>query len=274
MNQTVLITGCSTGFGKLCVNTFHNNGWNVVATMRSPEKERDLQEDDRTIILQLDVTDKSSISKAVKTATDRFGTIDVLVNNAGFGTRGIFEQTSDEGMRSMFETNVFGAMNMMWEVLPIMRANGSGRVINITSMAGLLGVPANCGYSATKFALEGLTEAMSMEYKDLGVLIKTVAPGAFPTAFSENVGNFASAGDEKIRAKSEKLSENFAKAINAGEPQDPQLVVDKIYECSTADTPVQNPVGADAQMLAGLIQSMPNREELINTIYAAYFGDK
>lgn len=271
MTQTVLITGCSTGFGKLAAHTFAEKGWNVIATMRSPEKEKDLAASDKMLVTRLDVSDQSSIKGAIDLGLETFGGLDVVVNNAGYGSNAMFEQSPDASIRAMYETNVFGVMNVMREALPHLRRQGSGRVINVTSMAGLLGLPGNGVYSSSKYAVEGLTEALAMEYRDLGVLFKTIAPGAFSTtAFMDNIESRVADGDDQLREHSEKLRAHFASLAHGGTPQDPQMVADKIYECATEDTPVHNPVGADADGLNGLIDASESREALINVIAARF----
>ncbi|MEM9667746.1 MAG: SDR family oxidoreductase [Pseudomonadota bacterium] len=267
--STVLITGCSTGFGKLAAKTFHKKGWNVAATMRSPEKESDLIADNRLTITRMDVTDLASIEAATESAIANFGGIDVLVNNAGYGSNALFEQSSDESIRSMYETNVFGVMNTMRVVLPHMRARGSGRVINVTSMAGLIGLPGNSVYCSSKYAVEGLTEGMAHEYGPLGIQIKTVAPGAFPTtAFLDNVDSRITGGEDQLQAYSVKLREHFSSVALAGEPQDPLLVADKIFECATEDTPVCSPVGFDAEGLMALINGLDSRQAFVDAMAA------
>lgn len=265
MAQTVLITGCSTGFGKLAAQTFASKGWNVVATMRSPEKENDLATSDTMLVTRLDVGDAESIKAAVDAGLAKFGGLDVVVNNAGFGSNAMFEQSPDASIRAMYEVNVFGVMNVMREALPHLREQGSGRVINVTSMAGLIGLPGNAVYSSSKFAVEGLTEGLALEYKALGVQFKTVAPGAFPTtAFMDNIESHVSDGDDALRTHSESLRAHFAAiAHGSGPPQDPQLVADKIYECATEETPVHNPVGVDADGLNHLINTAADREAFI-----------
>ena len=185
--KTVLITGCSSGFGKLTAQTFHANGWNVIATMRSPETETELTQLDDVLVTRLDVTEPESARQAVDEGLSRFGAIHVLVNNAGFGGHALFEQFPDETVRAMYDTNVFGLMNVTRAVLPHMRERGEGCVINVTSISGLLGTPTSSIYSSTKFAVEGLTEALALEYGPLNIRFKTVAPGAYPTTwFREN----------------------------------------------------------------------------------------
>jgi len=141
--QTVLITGCSSGFGKLAAKKFQQEGWNVVATMRSPEKETELTESENMLVTRLDVTDQASVTAAVDQTIERFGAINVLVNNAGYGGRALFEQFSEERIYAMYETNVFGVMRVSRAVLPIMRQQKGGTIINVTSMAGIFGLPEN-----------------------------------------------------------------------------------------------------------------------------------
>ena len=264
-NQTVLITGCSTGFGKLSALDFQAKGWNVIATMRSPQKETELQASDTMLVTHLDVTDEASITRAIEQGVQKFGQIDVLVNNAGYGARAMFEQSTDAIIRNMYETNVFGLMKASQAVLPHMRARGAGRIINVTSMAGMIGMPGNSIYSSTKFAVEGLTEALAHEYSQLGVKVMSVAPGAFSTtAFGQNATSYLDEGDDKLQAHAKKLRAHFETVALAGTPQDPKLVADKIYACATEDMPVHNPVGADADGLAKLMQSVDDKQDFIN----------
>ncbi len=264
MAKTVLITGCSTGFGKLAAQKFSGEGWNVIATLRSPEKAPDLGELPNTLVAKLDVTDPGSIKGAVGEGLGKFGSIDCLINNAGYGGRAFFEQASVASIDAMYGTNVFGVMNLMREVLPHMRKQKSGSVINVTSMAGMIGVPGNSVYSSTKWALEGLTEALYLEYKSLGIRMHTVAPGAYvTTSFGDNTDDFLDTGDDQIREASKKMRENFERIINQGDPQDPSEVSDLMFKLATEGGPVHNPVGADAQMLSGLINGAADREEFV-----------
>ncbi|MEM6702425.1 MAG: SDR family oxidoreductase [Acidobacteriota bacterium] len=267
MTQTVLITGCSSGFGRLAARTFQAKGWNVAATMRSPEKETELQTLDRTIVSKLDVQDEATIAASVAECLETFGDLDVVVNNAGYGSNALFEQSTQDSIRGMYETNVFGVMNVMRATLPHLRERGAGCVINVTSMAGLMGLLGNSVYSSSKFAVEGLTEALALEYKPLGIRICTVAPGAYlTTEFTNNTDNYLEAGDEQIRAHSQAIRDHFMNVLAGGDPQDPQEVADKIYECATTEVPVHNPVGADAERLSGLIDRAGSREEFIGAM--------
>ncbi|SFO69537.1 short chain dehydrogenase [Chitinophaga sp. YR627] len=136
MNKTILITGTSTGFGASAVHYFARKGWNVIATMRDITKAGDLQKPDRVFVTKLDVQDKASIETAIAAGIERFGNIDVVVNNAGYGLFGIFESISPEGIQDQFAVNVFGAMDVVRAILPHFRAKSAGTIINISSGAG------------------------------------------------------------------------------------------------------------------------------------------
>ena len=263
MAKTVLITGCSSGFGKLAAQLFANKGWNVVATMRSPAKESDLQDSEKMLVTRLDVTDPESIAVAVEQAMTRFGAIDVLVNNAGFGSNSMFEQSDMESIRSLYETNVFGLMMVTQAVLPHMRKAGSGTVVNVTSMAGLMGLIGNSAYSSSKYAVEGLTEALAVEYTPLGIGFHTIAPGAFGTAFNDNVDVRIDHGDAQLQELSARLRDHFAGLVTGSPPQDPQEVADMIYACATTDMPVHNVAGADARMLTAKMHETSDREDFV-----------
>ena len=268
MKKTALITGASSGFGKLAAKKFHAEGWNVVATMRSPEKEQELTDLSNVLVLQLDVTDTFSIQEATSRALDTFGRIDVLVNNAGYGGYSIFEQATDQNIRAMYETNVFGVMNVSREVLPLMRTQKSGCIINVTSMAGMLGAPTISIYASTKHAVEGLTEGMAFDYMPLNIKVKSVLPGAYPTTgFNASTNDELSNGDEEIVAHAKTLRGHLQgvaqiMATQSGKVADPQEVADKIYECATSETPIHNPVGADSKMLAGMMENSTRQDFL------------
>jgi NAD(P)-dependent dehydrogenase (short-subunit alcohol dehydrogenase family) len=264
-----MITGCSTGIGRLTAKTFHDKGWGVIATMRSPEKEEELTELEDVLVARLDVTDKASIQAAVDEGLARFGALDVVVNNAARGGRALLEASSDEMVRAMYDTNVFGVMDVCRSVIPHMRERKSGCFINVTSMAGMIGLPLETSYSGTKYAVEGMTEALAFELKGLGILAKAVAPGVYVrTEFSANANDdeWGAAGDE-LTAYSEMLRAHFRSSASAegGDTADPQEVADKIYECATAKTPVHNPVGSDAQLLIRMMGG-PGRQAFLDQV--------
>ncbi len=266
--KTVLITGCSTGIGKLAAKTFQARGWNVVATMRRPESETELTALDGVWVTKLDVTDRASIQAAVDATLERFGAIDCLVNNAGRGGHALLEQSTDEMTRQMYETNVFGLMNVCRAALPHMRKAGSGTIINVTSMAGHMGLPLETSYCGAKHAVEGMTESLAYELKPLGIRACTVAPGAYlRTDFSDNADDECfEAGGAELAAYAKSLREHFRSSVSAegGDTADPQEVADMIYACATTEMPVHNPVGSDAQMIMGMIGAPP-RQKFLDT---------
>lgn len=177
MSRTVLITGCSSGFGETTARLFAARGWNVVATMRRPETGAALAALDNVLVTRLDVQDRASIEAAVADAIARFGRVDVLVNNAGFGLSGVFEATPRAKVLEQFEVNVFGVMDVTRAILPHFRANRSGVIVNISSGTGVFTLPTLSLYCASKFALEGFSEALAYELAGLGVAVKIVEPG-------------------------------------------------------------------------------------------------
>jgi NAD(P)-dependent dehydrogenase (short-subunit alcohol dehydrogenase family) len=177
------ITGCSTGFGRELAKLVLDRGYRAVITARDPGKIRDLTagHEGRALALKLDVTDKAEMAEAVKQAEAKFGSIDVLVNNAGYGYVGALEESDEVEVRAMVETNFFGLARMVHVVLPGMRRRRRGNIVNISSIGGLVGFPGVGYYNATKFAVEGLSEALSKEVAPLGIRVLVVEPGPFRT---------------------------------------------------------------------------------------------
>ena len=260
--STVLITGCSTGIGRVAAKTFQRSGWNVIASMRTPEAEPELDALERVLVTALDVRDPDSIHCAIQAGVERFGTVHCLVNNAGFGGHALLEQSSDRMIRSMYETNVFGTIRTTRAVLPILRTNGGGSVINVTSMGGLMGLPLDSVYCSTKFAVEGLTEALALECGPLGIRVCSVAPGAYlTTAFLTNTVDELDAGEPDVVAYAKRIRVHMQSVVSdgGGATADPQEVADIIYRCATSDMPVHNQVGRDAEMLMGLMSARPRQ---------------
>jgi NAD(P)-dependent dehydrogenase (short-subunit alcohol dehydrogenase family) len=180
MSKVVLITGCSAGIGRLTAELFAARGWSVAATARRPE-EISL---DNVTALRLDVTDEASIASGVAATVDRFGTIDVLVNNAGYGLFGPLEGATGE-FEAQIRTNLLGPISVISHVLPVMRAHRTGVIVNVSSLAGRVAMPFMSGYSASKFALEGLSESLRYELSLHGIRVKLVEPAHFKTGFIE-----------------------------------------------------------------------------------------
>ena len=197
MTNTILITGASSGIGKATARLFHDKGWNVIATMRKPEADADLSALDNALVTRLDVTDQASISAAVKTGIARFGRIDALLNNAGYGAWGPLEAFSDESIRRQYDTNVIGLLATMRAVLPHMRAAKAGVIVNISSIGGKMTFPLGSLYHGTKFAVEGISEALNYELEPIGIKMKIVEPGAIKTDFGGRSLDFAN--DESIQ---------------------------------------------------------------------------
>ena len=181
MAKVVLITGCSAGIGRLTAELFAARGWSVAATARRPE-EISLH---GVTPLKLDVTDEASVASAVAETVDRFGTIDVLVNNAGYGLFGPLEGAATAEFEAQFRTNLLGPVSVICHVLPVMRARRSGVIVNVSSLAGRVATPFMSSYSASKFALEGLSESLRYELSLHGILVKLVEPAHFKTSFFE-----------------------------------------------------------------------------------------
>jgi len=177
------ISGCSTGFGRELAKLVLARGWRAVVTARDADRVADLADGaaDRALAVSLDVTDQAQIDDAVAQARAKFGRIDVLVNNAGYGYQASVEEGEESEIRAQFDANVFGLFALTRAVLPIMRARKSGHVINITSVAGQIGFPGSGYYAASKHAVEGWSDALLAEVKPLGIEVTCVEPGPFRT---------------------------------------------------------------------------------------------
>ncbi|MEX0749883.1 MAG: SDR family oxidoreductase [Dehalococcoidia bacterium] len=256
--SNVLITGCSSGFGLLAALEFARRGDHVFATMRDTSKAGDLQaaaakESLDVQVLRLDLLDQSSIDAAIAEA-QKAAPIDVLVNNAGFEVRSSVEDASEDEVRRQFETNVIGTLRVIKSVLPDMRKRGAGTIINLSSVAGIVGVPYAGYYSASKHALEAITETMHYEVRPFGVRVALIEPGAFETSFGGNI----------VRAKrfnetspywgtSERFHVARGKLSNPEVVNDPQDVAKTIVEAAYTDTPrLRWLVGGDAQLIGAV----------------------
>ncbi|PSB44525.1 short-chain dehydrogenase/reductase [Cyanosarcina cf. burmensis CCALA 770] len=243
-----LITGSSSGFGRAIAQAVLDRGEKVVVTARNPQHVEDIQTKypDRALAVQLDVTQPAQVKAAVETAIAKFGRIDVLVNNAGYGTMGALEELSDEATRRQFETNVFGALNMMRAVLPSMRQHRSGYILNLSSVGGFVSFPGAGIYCATKFALEALSEALVKEVEALGIKIIIVEPGAFRTDFN---GRSLVLADTQI-ADYEPIVGGFRQWLqdmDGKQPGDPVKAAEAMIQAVNSDNPpLRLALGADA----------------------------
>jgi NAD(P)-dependent dehydrogenase (short-subunit alcohol dehydrogenase family) len=232
-----LVTGCSTGFGREIAYAALQSGHQVVVTARRADAVRDFVDEfgDQALAVGLDVTDRDQIAAAVAAADNAFGGIDVLVNNAGHGYLSAVEEGEDAEVRKLFDVNYFGAVDMIKAVLPAMRARGSGHIINISSMTGLVANPPNAYYSSTKFALEAVTEALATEVKPLGIKVTAIEPGAFRTdwatrSMKESATPIADYTDVAARKD---LIKQFADHL----PGDPKKVAEAVLMVTKLDEP-------------------------------------
>lgn len=232
------ITGCSTGIGREIARAALRADHQVAVTARRPQAVDDLvaAHPDTALALALDVTDHAQIVTAVDATVTGFGGIDVLVNNAGYGYMAAVEEGEDAEIRRLFDTNYFGVVDTIKAVLPGMRARGDGRIINVSSMTGLVANPPNAYYSSTKFALEALTEALAKEVGSLGIRVSAVEPGAFRTdwgsrSMRESATPIEAYADD-VGARKE-LIKQFADHL----PGDPRRVADAVLMLATLEDP-------------------------------------
>lgn len=248
MTQTIFITGASSGIGKATAHYFHDRGWNVVATLRNPTQAGDLADLPGVLVTRVDVTDGSSIAAAVDAAHARFGGIDVLLNNAGYGAYGPLEAFDMEGIRRQFDTNVIGLLEVTKAVLPSMRAQGKGVIVNISSIGGRMTFPLGSLYHGTKFAVEGLSEALHYELEPLGIRVKIVEPGMIATDFSGRSFDFRQTPElTDYQPVVDKLFAVLGSPEMAATASPPSVVSEAIWAAVTDATPrLRYTAGADA----------------------------
>ncbi|MEM1127564.1 MAG: SDR family oxidoreductase [Bacteroidota bacterium] len=233
--QTILITGASSGIGRATATYFQQQGWNVIATMRSPQQETELTQLDNVLVTRLDVQDAASIASAVEAGLARFGAIDVLLNNAGYGAYGLLEATPLDKIRRQFDVNVIGLLDVTKAVLPHFRAQGAGVIINISSIGGHMTFPLGTLYHGSKFAVEGLSEALSFEMSAIGVKVKIVEPGLIKTDFGGRSFDFSN--DESLSDYQGVVRKFFAvMGSTADSGSEPEVVAEVIYRAATDGT--------------------------------------
>jgi NAD(P)-dependent dehydrogenase (short-subunit alcohol dehydrogenase family) len=221
------ITGCSTGFGRELARLVLDRGWRAVVTARDKERVADLAErgEERALPLALDVTDAAQIKAAVRAAEERFGAIDVLVNNAGYGYQASVEEGVEAEIRAQFDANVFGLFAMIRAVLPGMRARRRGHILNITSVAGFCGFAASGYYAASKHAVEGLSDSLGREVAPLGIRVTCIEPGPFRTDWAGRslrqtpcrIPDYAETAGARLAATAEKSGKQEGDPVRAGE---------------------------------------------------------
>lgn len=249
MTKVVLITGASSGIGKVTAQRFQRDGWNVVATMRTPSDGANLELLDRVQILRLDVTDQASIEEAVSATIARHGAIDVLVNNAGYGAYGPLEAFDDARIRKQFDTNVFGMLAVTRTVLPYMRRRGSGMVINVSSIGGNMTFPLGTLYHGSKFAIEGLSEALHYELESIGIRVKVIEPGIVRTDFGGRSLDFA---NDPSLTEYQPIVGKFmgAMAEMSSQAVEPSVIAEVVLTAATDGAPtLRYPAGPDAETM-------------------------
>ncbi len=221
------ITGCSTGFGRDLARLVLDRGWRAVVTSRNQSKVTDLTDGhgDRALALSLDVTNARQVTDAAEEARRAFGRIDVLVNNAGYGYQSSVEEGDEAEIRAQFDANVFGLFAMTQAVLPYMRAQRSGHIINVTSVAGLVGFPASSYYAASKHAVEGWSDGLLAEVGPLGIAVTCVEPGPFRTDWAgrslrqtpNRIADYAETAGARLKGTAEKSGTQAGDPVKAGE---------------------------------------------------------
>ena len=251
MKQKVwFITGASKGFGLEIAKAALANGDKIVATVRKNHEEfaAKFQETDSVLIVQLDVTNEQQVKIGVEKAINRFGRIDVLVNNAGYGLLAAIEEASGEEVRKQYDTNVFGLLNVTRAVLPHMRSQRSGHIINISSLFGYIAsIPGLGIYGSTKYAVEGISEGLALEVKPFGIHVTSVAPGLFSTSFASPESYQSSeliidGYNETVGAVRRSISQ-----LDGNQPGDPSKLAQVIIQLAESENPpLHLPIGKDA----------------------------
>ena len=259
MTKTILITGASTGIGYATALLFQQQGWNVVATMRSPEKAAALAALKNVCCLRLDVTNPESISQAIEQTLQRFPSIDVLVNNAGYGLIGPFEACSLEQIERQFATNVFGLMAVTRALLPHFREQKAGIIMNVASIGGHMGFPLYSLYHATKWSVEGFSESLQYELEPFNIRVKIIEPGPIKTDFYDRSADLASKpGLTAYDAFVAKVMAATKKAGTTGSP--PEVTAQVIYRAATdGSRRLRYPAGGNAGALIFLRKLLPDR---------------
>jgi len=270
MRKTILITGASSGLGKETAKLFQRKGWNVIATMRKPENETELNLLENVLVTRLDVLNVDSIEHAVNKGIEAFGRIDVLLNNAGYGAYGTLESFSREKIIRQFNTNVIGLLDVTKALLPHFRENSSGTIINISSIGGKMAFPLGALYHGTKFAVEGISESLKYEVAEFGGKVKLIEPGAITTDFTGRSLDFCN--DEtyteyqpligKVMSAMQSLFQNASAA---------SVIANVIYQAATDDTSqLRYIAGEDAEYM--IANHKQNDDETFEAGIKAQFG--
>ena len=274
--KVAVVTGSSSGIGFETSLLLARKGFYTYATMRNLNKSQKIndvveKENLPLKVLQLDVTDDKSVKDAIRQITDESSRIDVLVNNAGYGVMGAVEDLSLDEFKSQFETNFFGVIRVTKEVIPIMRNQGNGNIINISSIGGKIGLPLNSAYISSKFAIEGLSESMRYELEQFGIDVILIEPGVVKTNFFENVDVVVNNNDNNTSTTNnitspysqltQKLFEGFEPMLNSSSSSVSSDVAEVIYQAIVSkNRDVRYPVGKDAVSIIKTRQNLSDKE--------------
>jgi NAD(P)-dependent dehydrogenase (short-subunit alcohol dehydrogenase family) len=264
--SVAVVTGSSSGIGLAASLALAKNGYLTYATMRNLAKQDSIQsiaEKERLPVrtVQLDVTDENSVKNTIQSIISESGRIDLLVNNAGYGLTGAFEDIEIGEIKALYETNVFGVIRVTQAVLPIMRKQGSGRIINISSGAGRIGFPGSSAYVSSKFALEGLSESMAFEVEQFGIKTVLVEPGFVRTNFAENIAIAKKAQEPRspYSQMMQMMSSNRDRMFENA--SDADLIAAVVVEAATAKEPnLRYLAGKDVQQMVAAKKSMSDEE--------------
>ena len=249
MNKTIFITGASSGIGKETAKLFQSKGWNVIATMRNTENGAELMQLENVLVARLDVLDWESIQTAFNEGVEKFGSVDVLLNNAGYGAYGPLEAFSREKILRQFNTNVIGLLDVTKAVLPHFRQNQKGIIINISSIGGKMTFPLGTLYHGTKFAVEGISESLNYEVEQFGGQVKIVEPGVIATDFGGRSFDFC---NDVNMPEYQKIVGALITAMPtmAQNASPASVVAEVIFEAATdGKNQLRYTAGADAKML-------------------------
>ena len=248
--KTILITGASSGIGRATAIRFQAEGWNVAATMRNPERETELQLLENVAVLPLEVTNPQSINTAIASTIGKFGSIDVLLNNAGYGLVGALEAVDPAQLERQFATNVFGCVYTIQACLPHFRSQKSGLIINVSSIGGLVAAPFTSIYNGTKFAIEGISESLALELAPHGIRVKIIEPGGVKTDFSgRSLDLMRKDGLDAYDASLHRVMAVFMSPERASGYSEATDIADIIYTAATDGTDrLRYLAGKDAEM--------------------------
>lgn len=259
VSKTVLITGCSSGLGLCCAELFAAKGWNVVATTRRKGTCEKLSKLTNVLVITMDVTSDGSVRDGVATALQRFGTMDVVVNNAGYAVSGPLELATSEQVERQLSTNVHGPIRVIQAVLPSMRRSGAGTIVNVSSMGAHVAMPLHSLYVASKFALNGMSESVAMELAPFGVRVRVVEPGAIRTRFTANLEPCVSNGVRAYDPLCKAVTPALETLMDAG--SEAADIAKVVYDAATCeDEKFRFVAGEDAIQSLALRKSMTDEE--------------